>query len=56
MAWIDDAFNEACHDWAASRPAPTLLVSTVPERGLTDREVARLRAWSAGLRRPDGRR
>ena len=28
VAWIDDAFDEACHAWAAARPAPTLLVAT----------------------------
>jgi HAD domain in Swiss Army Knife RNA repair proteins len=42
LAWIDDAFNPACHEWAASRAAPTLLVSTSPERGLTAAEAATL--------------
>jgi hypothetical protein len=51
LAWIDDAFNPACHAWAAARPAPTLLVATAPERGLTDREAAQLEAWAATLAR-----
>ena len=46
LAWIDDAFNEACHEWAAERPAPTLLVSTAPEHGLTAGEAELLTAWA----------
>jgi HAD domain in Swiss Army Knife RNA repair proteins len=46
LAWIDDAFNQACHEWAAERPAPTLLVRTAPEDGLTAREAALLAAWA----------
>jgi hypothetical protein len=46
LAWIDDAFNQACHDWASERPSPTLLVSTAPEEGLTSREVGLLAAWA----------
>jgi hypothetical protein len=46
LAWIDDSFNEACHEWAAERTAPTLLVSTVPEDGLTSREAELLAAWA----------
>jgi HAD domain in Swiss Army Knife RNA repair proteins len=49
LAWIDDAFNPACHDWAAARPAPTLLVATVPERGLTGSEAQSLREWARRL-------
>jgi HAD domain in Swiss Army Knife RNA repair proteins len=46
LAWIDDAFNPACHEWAAARPAATLLVQTAPERGLTAREAQLLAAWA----------
>jgi hypothetical protein len=46
LAWIDDALNEACHEWAAARAAPTLLVETAPEHGLTEREAQLLRAWA----------
>jgi HAD domain in Swiss Army Knife RNA repair proteins len=49
LAWIDDAFNPACHDWAAARPAPTLLVAPAPERGLTGREAQILHEFSARL-------
>lgn len=48
-AWIDDGHNDACEQWAASRPAPTLLVSTDPHVGLTDEHVEQLIAWSGAL-------
>ena len=49
LAWIDDAFNAACHAWARAREAPTLLVSTAPEYGLTSQEAQVLLAWAAEL-------
>jgi hypothetical protein len=49
LAWIDDSFNPACHAWAKARPAPTLLVSTAPEDGLSSRETQLLMAWAAEL-------
>jgi len=49
LAWIDDAFNDACHAWAAARPAPTLLIQTAPERGLTASEAQRLTVWAREL-------
>jgi hypothetical protein len=49
LAWIDDAFNPACHEWAASRGPATLLVQTEPEHGLTSREAALLAAWAREL-------
>lgn len=52
LAWVDDAFNDACHAWAAQRPAPTLLVQTEPPTGLTEAHAARLRAWADALRPP----
>jgi len=51
LAWVDDAFNEACHTWARAREAPTLLVSTAPQRGLTAREADLLAAWADELPR-----
>lgn len=48
LAWIDDAFNDACHAWAKARPARTLLVQTTPERGLTAVEAQLLARWVAG--------
>jgi hypothetical protein len=46
LAWVDDAFNDACHAWAAQRAAPTLLVATEPASGLTDAHAAQLRGWA----------
>ncbi len=46
LAWIDDAFNDACHAWAQAREAPTLLVQTVPAIGLTQREADLLADWA----------
>jgi hypothetical protein len=50
LAWIDDSFNAACHAWAAARAAPTLLVSTAPEHGLTSREAGLLQGWARELK------
>jgi hypothetical protein len=51
LAWIDDVLSEDCHEWAAARTAPTLLVQTVPEHGLTSREARLLADWAGALRR-----
>jgi hypothetical protein len=51
LAWIDDALNAACHEWAHARIAPTLLVETKPELGLTAREAALLSDWARDLQR-----
>ena len=51
LAWIDDAFDDSCHAWAAARRAPTLLVATEPAVGLAADHVARLEAWARTLRR-----
>jgi hypothetical protein len=53
LAWVDDCFNDACHEWAAQRQprAPTLLVQTEPARGLTGHEASLLRSWALGLGR-----
>jgi hypothetical protein len=45
LAWIDDAFNPACHAWSKARAAPTLLVQTDPAVGLTSKEAELLRVW-----------
>ena len=55
LAWIDDAFNDACHTWAQERAAqglPTLLVSTAPASGLDDDAAAQLDAFADGLATP----
>jgi hypothetical protein len=49
LAWIDDALSEACHAWADARRAPTLLVQTTPERGLTATEASLLAEWAREL-------
>jgi hypothetical protein len=49
LAWVDDALDDACREWASARTAPTLLVQTEPERGLTDREAALLARWATSL-------
>jgi len=49
LAWIDDAFNAECHAWAQTRAAPTLLVSTSPERGLSSGEAELLLSWAQRL-------
>ncbi|HEY7830340.1 MAG TPA: hypothetical protein VIC06_07230 [Solirubrobacteraceae bacterium] len=46
LAWIDDAFDESCHEWAAARAGPTLLVQTAPEIGLTRLEALKLTEWA----------
>lgn len=46
LAWVDDAFNEACASWAAKREAPTLLVATEPQTGLTMEHAERLLDWA----------
>jgi hypothetical protein len=52
LAWIDDAFNDACHTWAQRRPGPTLLVQTEPPTGLVTAHVQRLRTWAQTLDGP----
>jgi hypothetical protein len=50
LAWVDDAFNAACWDWAAARAAPTCLVPTNPAVGLVESHFATLSAFAATLR------
>ena len=50
LAWIDDAFNQACREWARRRSAPTLLVETQPASGLLAAHASTLRSWAATLR------
>ncbi len=56
LAWIDDAFNEACHEWASARGAPTLLVQTLPASGLTRQEAEILEGWARELLPGEGSR
>lgn len=45
-AWIDDNIDDRAEAWAASRPAPTLLVRTEREVGITDGQVELLLRWA----------
>lgn len=47
LAWIDDAFDPSCEQWACARAAPTLLIATEPAVGLTDAQADRLIAWAS---------
>jgi HAD domain in Swiss Army Knife RNA repair proteins len=55
LAWLDDAFDDSCHAWAAERPGPTRLVRTDPPVGLTVEHVADLVTWRAQLSGADAR-
>ncbi len=48
LAWIDDAHDDGCTTWAASRPGPTLLLGTQPAVGITDQHVEQLLAFARG--------
>jgi len=49
LAWVDDAHDDACREWAERRPGPTLLVPTQPAVGLTAQDADRLEAWAGAL-------
>jgi hypothetical protein len=53
LAWLDDALNQQCREWASRRPAPTLLVETDPRTGLTEREAGLLTSWARSLAAAD---
>ena len=46
LAWIDDSLDESCHEWAARRRWPTLLVPTRSDVGLTHEHTDTLLAWA----------
>ena len=48
LAWIDDSLDKSCRAWAASRPAPTLLVPTESHVGITDAHTETLLSWARG--------
>jgi hypothetical protein len=45
LAWVDDSLDNSCYEWAAQRPAPTLLVPTESSIGLEEGHVEALEAW-----------
>jgi hypothetical protein len=52
VAWIDDDHDD-CHEWATGRPGPTLLLTTEPTTGITQRHVAELERWAQALATSD---
>ncbi len=46
LAWLDDSLDESCYEWARRRPAPTLLVPTDSDVGLTAEHTERLLQWA----------
>jgi len=46
LAWVDDSIDKTCRAWADERPAPTLLVVTESEVGLTEEHVDALLEWA----------
>ena len=46
LAWIDDSLDESCHAWAAERKAPTLLVPTESDVGITDAHTDAMLDWA----------
>lgn len=60
VAWIDDALDRQCDDWAARRSetgVPTLLVRTEPHRGMLREHLDALVEFASGLpRRAHGER
>jgi hypothetical protein len=45
VAWVDDSMDETCRAWADERSAPTLLVGTESDLGLTEDHVQTLLGW-----------
>ena len=43
---MDDCIDETCQAWAIARSAPTLLVPTESDVGLTDAPLERLLNWA----------
>jgi hypothetical protein len=52
LAWIDDDHTD-CREWASQRPGPTLLLTTEPPTGITQRHVAELEHWARALATDD---
>ena len=45
LAWVDDSLDESCYEWGEQREAPTLLVPTKSDVGLTEAHVEALESW-----------
>jgi hypothetical protein len=49
LAWVDDALSPEAHQWGASRPVPTLLLSADPAEGLTRSHIDKALRWAEAL-------
>jgi hypothetical protein len=49
LAWIDDSLDESCYGWAEAREAPTLLVPTESDVGITETHTDSLLDWARTL-------
>lgn len=47
LAWIDDSLDESCYQWARKREAPTLLVPTESDIGITEAHTEAILDWAA---------
>lgn len=55
LAWIDDDFTAADHDWAHARTAsghPTLLIQPDPRKGIQPAHAEAISRWAAALALP----
>lgn len=48
-AWVDDAHDDACREWADARQHPTLLVDTEPASGFGAEQARLLGDWRSQL-------
>ena len=46
LAWIDDSLDKSCYDWARTREAPTLLVPTESDVGITEVHTEAMLDWA----------
>ena len=46
LAWVDDSLDDSCYEWGDRRAAPTLLVPTESDVGLTEAHVGALESWT----------
>jgi hypothetical protein len=47
LAWVDDSLDDSCYEWAEQREAPTLLVRTESDIGITEAHTEALLDWVA---------
>ena len=47
VVWVDDEIKDRDYEWAKQRSAPTLLMRTNPDVGLTSRQAELIGSWLA---------